>query len=111
MIVKKTMRKWTKEEKQRIILDIQRLGVVAGCRKYDLANSVYYKWVDRYNASGIDGLDDSKHSDSELKKANAKLIKELALLKEIVAERDMEIRLKDELLKKKHAEWRSAGKS
>ena len=54
MFMKKAIRKWTAKEKEKILLDIQRLGVVVGCRKYNLSKSIYYRWLDRYNALGLD---------------------------------------------------------
>lgn len=111
MIVKRRFKKWTKEEKQKIILEVQKLGVTVGCRKYDIFPSVYYDWVEKYNAGGVDGLDINKRSTTQVEKDNDRLSKENSMLKELLAERDLEIKLKDDLLKKKHAEWRSAGKS
>lgn len=102
------MRSWSKEHKKRIIDDIQRLGVVAGCRKHSISQSLYYNWLDKYNASGIDGLEDNrgKNHESELKR----LQKENRLLKEMLAEKELEARLKDELLKKKMEAWKGENK-
>lgn len=111
MIMKRRYRKWTKEEKERIILDFQKLGVTAGCRKYDIAATVYYDWLEIYNAQGIEGLSGDRRTADSIEKINSSLSKENALLKEMLAERELQIRLKDELLKKRHVEWRNAGKS
>ena len=111
MIMKRRYRKWTKEEKERIILDVQKLGVTAGCRKHDVAPAVYYDWLEIYNAQGIEGLSSDRRTGDALEKINSSLSKENALLKEMLAERELQIRLKDELLKKRHVEWRNAEKS
>jgi putative transposase len=95
----KRMHKRTPQEKERILLDIQDLGVIAGCRKYGLAKTLYYEWLDKYNASGLEGLEDrrGKNMDAHVKR----LEKENRILKELLAEKELESKLKDELLKKK----------
>ncbi|MQY79283.1 MAG: helix-turn-helix domain-containing protein [Bacteroidetes bacterium] len=109
MLVKKQLHKRTGQEKEKILLDIQRLGVVSGCRKHSISKSQYYDWLDRYNAHGLNGLEDRRgqNSDAQVKR----LEKENRLLKEILAEKELESRLKDELLKKKIAQWDKGKKS
>jgi len=99
MLMVKRMHKRTPQEKERILLDIQDLGVIAGCRKYGLAKTLYYEWLDKYNASGMEGLEDrrGKNMDAHVKR----LEKENRILKELLAEKELESKLKDELLKKK----------
>ena len=99
MLMVKRMHKRTAPEKERILLDIQDLGVIAGCRKYGLAKTLYYEWLDKYNASGMEGLEDrrGKNMDAHVKR----LEKENRILKELLAEKELESKLKDELLKKK----------
>ena len=98
----------SKEKKEKIIKDCQRLGVVAGCRKHGVAPKSYYCWLDKYEANGIEGLEDrrGKNQASMVKK----LEKEIRLLKEIVAEKEMESKMKDELLKKKFAQMNQKNK-
>lgn len=99
----------SKEEKEKIIQDIQRLGVVAGCKKHGINKTLYYRWVRRYNSLGLEGLEDRRSVNMEV--AYKKLEKENALLKEIIAEKELEGKLKDELLKKKIAQWNRGKKS
>lgn len=108
MLSKRVMKKRTKEEKERILLEIQRLGVVAGCRKYGVDPTTYYSWLDKYQAHGINGLEDRRGKSQEA--AMRRLEKENRLLKEILAERDLEIKMKDQLLKKKMEGWERAKK-
>lgn len=99
MLMVKRLHKRTPQEKERMILDIQNLGVVAGCRKYGLARTLYYEWLNKYEASGLEGLEDrrGKNMDAHVKR----LEKENRILKELLAEKELESKLKDELLKKK----------
>ena len=64
-IMKKELWKWTAEEKERILHDIQRLGVTVGCRKHNLSNHLYYTWLNRYNAHGLEGLEDRRGKDMD----------------------------------------------
>ncbi|HOK26804.1 MAG TPA: transposase [Bacteroidales bacterium] len=99
MLMVKQIHKRTAQEKERIILDIQSLGVIAGCRKWGISKTLYYYWVNKYQASGIEGLEDrrGKNMDAHIKR----LEKENRILKELLAEKELESKLKDELLKKK----------
>lgn len=103
MFMVKKFNKRTPQEKEKIILDIQRLGVTVGCRKHNISKTMYYEWVERYNASGLAGLEDRRriHNDALVKR----LEKENRMLKELVAEKELESRMKDDLLKKKFAQW------
>lgn len=47
-----------KELKLRIISECMNKGVSATCRKYSISRTIYYRWLKRYKAVGIDGLDD-----------------------------------------------------
>ena len=53
MLMKKQIHKRTPEEKEKIILDIQRLGVVAGCRKNCISKALYYDWLDKYTGKKL----------------------------------------------------------
>ena len=108
MLMKNLQAKRTKEEKERIILDVQKLGVVAGCRKHGCSPSMYYYWLDLYNAYGIEGLDHRKRRDQQSEINRLK--KELSLAKELIADKELQIKLQSELLKKRHVQWRKEEK-
>lgn len=99
MLMVRSIHKRTPQEKERILLDIQELGLIIGCRKYGLSKTLYYDWLNKYNASGLEGLEDrrGKNMDAYTKR----LEKENRVLKELLAEKELEGKLKDELLKKK----------
>lgn len=102
---KKALRRKTKEEKEKLLIDVQKLGVVAGCRRYSIDPTTYYNWLERYQAHGINGLEDrrSQNQDGIIRK----LEKENKILKEILAEKELEIKMQAELLKKKMEQWQS----
>jgi putative transposase len=108
MLMKREIHKRTPQEKEKILLDIQSLGLIVGCRKYNLSKSQYYDWLERYNAHGLEGLEDrrAKNMSAQLKR----LEKENRILKELLAEKELEAKMKDELLKKKFAQWERKGK-
>jgi len=108
MLLKKELMKRTAHEKEKILLEIQKLGVVAGCRRFNISPALYYDWLEKYNALGIGGLEDrrGKNLDAQIKK----LEKENNILKEILAEKELESKMKDELLKKKIAQWNKGKK-
>lgn len=49
-----------KKLKFNIISEGQINGVSATCRKYNISRTIYYRWLKRYKARGIEGLDDIK---------------------------------------------------
>jgi len=99
MLMVKQLHKRTPQEKERIILDIQNLGVTAGCRKYNLSKALYYEWLNRYQSSGLEGLEDRRGRNNEA--YIKRLEKENRILKELLAEKELESKMKDELIKKK----------
>jgi putative transposase len=103
MFMKKEIHKRTPLEKEKILLDVQNLGITIGLRKYSISRSLFYEWLDRYNAQGLKGLEDrrGKNITAQLKR----LEKENKMLKELLAEKELESKLKDELLKKKFVQW------
>ncbi len=47
-----------KSLKFNILVEGQKNGVSITCKKYDISRTIYYRWMGRYKAKGIDGLDD-----------------------------------------------------
>jgi putative transposase len=92
-------RKWTKEEKLAILKEAEKEGIEVTLRKYGIYSSSYYSWRKKYRLEGAQGLEAQ-----ERRKKDGQYIRQLedevALLKELLADREMEIALKDELLKK-----------
>lgn len=94
-------RSWTREEKLKILQESEQSGVELTLRKYGLYPSTLYSWKKKMSQSGVSGLDRSGRTrkDSAYIK---RLEDELSLAKQLMAEKDIEIALRDELLKKKY---------
>jgi transposase-like protein len=93
------------EEKEKILLQIGKLGAVAGCRKYQISAPTYYDWLNKYNSGGLEALRGNKRkeaSELEIKR----LQKEMHLLKELLVEKDLQIKMQQEVIKKKNSEWK-----
>ena len=90
-------RKWTKEEKIRIIKEADEQGVTETIRKHSIYAATLNGWKDKLLSGGEEALASRRHViDPEIKR----LKQENQALKEILAEKELVIRIKDELLKK-----------
>jgi putative transposase len=94
-------RTWTKEEKLSILQESEREGVEVTLRKYSLYPSTLYTWKSKLKLGGQEGLERAKRmtKDSDYIR---RLEDELSLAKQLMAEKDIEIALRDDLLKKKY---------
>lgn len=99
MLMKK--RTFTTEEKIRILKEATETGVTVTCEKYGLYAASYYSWKRKMDQMGIEGLQHGM-TPEHLKRIR-QLEKENQLLKQLLAEKDLEGRLKDELIKKQYA--------
>ncbi len=96
-----TRRKFSKEDKLAIIKEVGEHGVLVTLEKYGIYPSTYYAWKRKFESMGEEGLDHGM-TKPQLKRIR-ELEKENQMLKELVAEKELESRLKGELLKKKYA--------
>jgi putative transposase len=99
MLMKK--RTFTTEEKIRIIKEASENGVTATCEKYGLYAASYYSWKKKLDQMGEEGLQHGM-TPEHLKRIR-QLEKENQLLKQLLAEKELEGKLKSELLKKQYA--------
>jgi putative transposase len=97
-------KKFTEKEKLAIIKEVTEKGLKVTMEKYDLFPATYYYWKKKYLVHGEEGL---KHSST---KDQLQLIKKLeienAQLKMLLGDKELEGKLKDDLLKKKYPEWK-----
>ena len=94
-------RTFTKEKKLEVLKEAASHGVTASVEKYGIYPATYYSWRKKYETMGEAGF---RHgiTPAQLKEIR-RLEKENKTLKELLAEKDLEMRLKDEALKKKYA--------
>jgi putative transposase len=99
-ITEKGTRKFTENEKQSILKEAEEQGVKLILEKYDLYPATYYYWKKKYKEMGQEGLSHgmTKERLAEIRK----LTKENEFLKKLLAEKELEGKLKDEMLKKKY---------
>ena len=94
-------RTFTKEEKLHLLKEASEQGVTATLEKHGIYPATFYSWKKKYDTMGEAGF---RHgmTPAHLKEIK-RLEKENKTLKELLAEKDLEMRLKDEVLKKKYA--------
>ncbi|MGL4363542.1 MAG: transposase [Cellulosilyticaceae bacterium] len=91
---------YSKQEKLKILKEASEKGLKVTLEKYNLYPATFYYWKQKYFISGESGL---THGNSKEVSGRVKeLEKELKQYKEILAEKELIIRLKDELLKKRY---------
>lgn len=92
-----SQKKWTTQEKLLIIHEAERNGVLPTIRQHQLASSTYYKWKEKYDLYGEAGLKSSyERIDPELKRLQVENLR----LKQLIADKELALQIKDELLKK-----------
>jgi|JI10StandDraft_1071094.scaffolds.fasta_scaffold168625_2 transposase-like protein len=100
----KKKRIWTAEQKLAILKEAEEHGITATIRKHQIYGNTIYEWRQKYSTSGREGLKTPYvRTSPDVKKLEA----EIRMLKEIVAEKELAIRIKDELLKKTQARYKS----
>jgi transposase-like protein len=98
-------RKWSQEEKLFIIREVERCGLVQTMRQHQVAASTYYKWKEKYDLYGEEGLKQAyRQSDPELKRLQIENLR----LKQLLADKELALQIKDELLKKTISRKRSS---
>jgi putative transposase len=93
-------RRFSKEEKLQIIKEASEQGVKVTLDKHGIYPATYYSWRKKFEQMGEEGF---RHgiTPAHLKEIKS-LLKENELLKKLLAEKELEGHLKDELLKKKY---------
>ena len=95
-------RTWDVEEKAPILKGLEKTGGVEGCRKHGLYPSTYYEWKKKNDEQGVDGH--IPHYDRKKAGKLRKIKKENEKLKKLLTEKELELSIKSELLKKR---WHS----
>ena len=97
----KGIKNFSKEEKLSIIKEAERNGQKLTLAKYDIYASTFHYWKKKYLVHGEAGLSHRKLKDTEVF-----IEKDHEAVKILLAEKELESKLKDELLKKKYPELR-----
>ena len=101
--MKREKRTWTIEQKIAIIQEVEANGLTETIRKYGIYPSVYYYWKEKYDSGGPEALQPQYVKRNEKEMTN--LQRENNRLKKILAEKELELQMKTELLKKKMQQW------
>lgn len=94
-------RTFNKEEKLRIIKEASENGISQTLEKYGIYPASYYSWKKKLEEMGEEGFHHGM-TPQHLKRIR-ELEKENNSLKQLLAEKELENKLKGELLKKKYA--------
>jgi putative transposase len=94
-------RTFTTEEKLKIIKEASEQGVKPTLEKHNIFPASYYSWKKKFETMGKEGF--AHGITPEQLKRIKELEKENKALRELVVEKELEGKLKDELLKKKFA--------
>ena len=101
---KKRSERKTNEEKLKILKEASIHGVRATLDKHGVYAATYYSWKRKFEQMGEDGF---AHGMTKERLHKIKeLEQEVDLLKQLLAEKELESKLKDELLKKKYPKVR-----
>jgi len=85
------------QEKVRILEESKSLGLLETARKYEMSYQTIKNWQDIFAVSGPKGL---KLGTGKISPELKRLLLENQRPKEIVADKELELRIKNELLKK-----------
>ncbi len=94
--------KYSTKEKMSILSEAERNGVKSTLEKYNLFPATFYYWKKKHTTYGESGLNHKTQTD-QIKRLKA-LELENQRLKVLLAEKELESSIKDELLKKKYPE-------
>jgi putative transposase len=93
----KHRKKWSIEEKQKVLLYASEQGIPSASREYGISSTSIYKWQSELGSKSLEGLHDEE---KELYRELKRLQRENRELKSLVADKELAIQIKDSLLKK-----------
>lgn len=101
----KIRKRWSFEEKLEILSTYQKEGVGRTSRQYGVSTTMIYKWQKAFESEGEEGLTGAKQRNTEIQLN--KLERENRELKAIVAEKELQLRIQEEIIKKNNLlKWR-----
>jgi len=94
-------RKFTVDQKLAILKEASENGVTVTLEKHGIFPATYYQWKKKLDTMGVEGFNHGM-TPEQLKRIR-ELEKENQFLKEIIIQKELEGKIKDELLKKRYA--------
>lgn len=91
---------WSQQEKLEIVQHAFDAGVSRSSREYGVSSTSIYKWKLLYEEHGAEGLAGGRQTVSNHDLEVRKLSKQIDQLKRALADKVLEVQIKDELLKK-----------
>lgn len=90
-------KKWSLSEKLSVLQEAEENGVIETCRKHSLSTGTFYSWKKKFDSQGESGLRPAVSDKSkELKKAE----QENKILRKLLSDKEIELEVQRELLKK-----------
>lgn len=87
------------DERAALLEEARQGGVLETCRKYGISSKTYYHWLAAYEQGGISALTPQKSGSGTSAEVTA-LRRENERLKKLLAEKELALDIKEELLKK-----------
>lgn len=97
----KHRKRWTASEKIEVINYFEKWGPTKTSREFNVSAASMYKWKAAYEKEGTNGLGISSKTSRETEELK-RLKRENDQLKKIVAEKELRLRIQQEMLKKSH---------
>lgn len=94
----KHQKSWSQEEKLTIVNYYKEHGVAKTSKEFNVSSANIYNWVSQYEKGGFSSPPSVSNSDKD--KEILRLQREIQAYKEIIAEKELSLRIKDALLKK-----------
>jgi putative transposase len=91
-------KKWSLEQKLEILSSSEENGVVTTCRKYGVSTGTFYSWKKKHENHGEAGLKVTYDTKS---KGHKQADEENRVLRKLLSDREIELEVQRELLKKK----------
>lgn len=95
-------KRWNQKDKEEILLYADEHGVSRASREFNVSTATIYNWKRRFQELGSEGLESG--AKTAIERELSQLKRENNELKKMVAEKELALRVKDSLLKKKRAQ-------
>jgi len=94
----KHQKSWSQDEKLTIVEYYKEHGASKTSKEFNVSSANIYNWVSYFEKGGSSSLSGTNSSDKD--KEILRLQREIQAYKEIIAEKELSLRIKDALLKK-----------